>query len=277
MDYEGTFQSSDGLEFYKRGWLPEGDARANVVLIHGYGEHCSRYAHAGAAFKRAGFGVHTYDQRGYGHSPGRRAYVERFDTLLEDLDTYMAHVEPLLDGKPWFLMGHSMGGLIVASYAETRTIAARGLIFSSPFLAFNDDVPAILFPLAKLLGTVAPWLPVSGVDNQYLSRDPEVVKAADVDPLAYHGKVVARTGAQFNMAITRAREHFGAIALPSLILHGSADKVVPAAGSRLLHERCGARDKTLRIFEGGYHELWNDLCKEEFLALVCEWILQRIP
>ena len=275
MDYEGQFKSRDGLDFYERRWDADDEARTNLVLIHGYGEHCSRYEHVAKAFNARGMTVHTYDQRGYGHSPGKRAYIHDFNQLLVDLETYLEHIGPRLEGKPWFMMGHSMGGLLLASYAETHTVEARGLVFSSAFLAFADDVPAFLLVLAKLLGTLTPWLPVARVDNTGLSRDPAVIEAADNDPLAYHGMVRARTGAQFNVAITRACANFEAITAPAYIIHGTDDRVVGNSGSYLLHERCGSQDKTITIYEGGFHELWNDLEKDAVLAAIGDWILER--
>ncbi len=274
MFYEGKFKAQDGVELYECRWEAEA-ARANLVLIHGYGEYCGRYEHVAQGFARAGITVHSLDQRGYGRSPGKRAYIDRFDGLLEDFDAYMANVRPRLNGLPLFLMGHSMGGLVLTRYAETRPLDAQGLVFSSPFLAFSDDVPKFLIALADILGTLAPWLPVGGVDNTGLSRDPAVVAAADADPLAFHGKVRARTGAQFNAAIKQAHAEFSKITLPAMIIHGGSDKVVSNAGSRALHAGCGSADKTFKIYEGGYHELWNDLEKDAVLAAIRDWILAR--
>lgn len=273
--YEGTFRTKDGTDLYECRWDAVGERRAHLILIHGYGEYCGRYAHVAKAFNEAGICVHSYDQRGFGHSPGKRAYIARFDTLLEDLDACLEYLRRRLTGKPLFMMGHSMGGLLLARYAETRTLNAHGLVFSSPFLAFADDVPKFLLKLANVLSVIAPWLPVGGVDNTGLSRDPAVVAAADADPLAFHGKVRARTGAQFNDAITRAHAEFQKITLPAYVLHGSADKVVSPAGTKVLYERCKSQDKTLKIYEGGYHELWNDIIKEEVIAGIRDWILAR--
>jgi len=275
MDYEGSFRSRDGLDFFERGWEPESPARACIVHLHGYGEHCSRYAEMARALNGAGFSVHTYDQRGFGKSPGRRAYLRGFDVLLTDLDAFLAHVKPRIAGKPWFFMGHSMGGLVLASYVETRNVDARGLIFSSPFLGFNDNVSPLVLKVAGILGALTPWLPVSSVDNTRLSRDRKVVEEADRDPLSFHGYVRARTGGQFNSAITRARAGFHDINAPLYIIHGTDDALVPVEGSKLLYERCGSKDKTLKIYEGGYHELWNDLDKQDVFAGICEWLSAR--
>ena len=276
MAEEGYFTSRDGLDFFERRWAPDGEAQAHIVLIHGYGEHCGRYGHVAQAFNEGGLAVHAYDQRGFGRSPGKRAYIRDFDGLLLDLDHFVDHVRPRFGGKPWFLMGHSMGGLVLARYVETRTVDARGLVFSSALLAFGEDVPRFLLPLASVLGTFAPWLPVASVDNTGLSRDPTVVEAADNDPLCFHGRTCARTGAQFQRAIQAACADFEAITAPLYVIHGAEDRIVGNAGSRLLHERCGSEDKTLKIYEGGYHELFNDLEKEAVIAGMRDWMLARI-
>jgi acylglycerol lipase len=276
MEHEGRFQSSDGMEFYERRWEPGGDVRANVVLVHGYGEHCSRYGHVAGVLNACGIAVHTYDQRGFGQSPGKRGYIADFDVLVNDLGTFLDHVKPRLAGRPWFFMGHSMGGLVMARYVETQPVDVTGLVFSSPFLAFPDDVPRILLGLANVLGRLTPWLPVGQVEFSRISRDPAVVDAANHDPLAFHGKILARTGAQLHAGITRTQADFEAIVQPAYIIHGVEDTLVPVSGTRLLHERCRSTDKTLTIYEDGYHELWNDLDKDAVIAAIADWITARI-
>lgn len=277
MEHEGHFQTRDGQEFYERRWDAEVEVPTHLVLVHGYGEHCSRYAEVAQRLNANGITVHTYDQRGFGRSPGKRAAIGDFDLLLQDLDDYLEFVRPRFDGKPWFVMGHSLGGLVLTRYLETRTVDARGVVFSSPFLAFSDDVPEWLLSLANVLGTLVPWLPVGRVDNSGLSRDPAAVEAADNDPLSYHGWVHAGTGRQFHRAITQACAEFGKITLPAYIIHGGEDRVVSKEGSVLLHDGIQSEDKALKIIEGGYHELWNDLDKVAVIDGIAEWVLGRVP
>jgi len=276
MEHEGRFRARDGQEFYERRWGAEGGGPTHLVVVHGYGEHCSRYAEVAQRLNANGITVHTYDQRGFGRSPGKRAAIGDIENLLCDLDDYLEFVRPRFDGKPWFLMGHSLGGLVLTRYLETRTVDARGAVFCSPFLAFSDDVPEWLLSLANVLGTLVPWLPVGGVDNSGLSRDPAAVEAADKDPLSYHGWVRAGTGRQFQRAITQACAEFQAISLPAYIIHGTADRVVSKEGSVLLHDGIQSTDKALEMVEGGYHELWNDLDKTAVIDGIGEWILARL-
>lgn len=275
MHSENAFKTGNGLELYAQQWLPDSATRARLVLLHGFGDHSSRYEHVAARLNTAGVSVHTYDQRGHGKSPGRRAFISRFEDLLEDLDAFLKWSAKDLADAPLFLMGHSMGGMVLTRYAQTRTLDAAGLVFSSPFLGFPDDVPKILLKLASVLSAVLPGLPVGGVDNRGLSRIAEVVTAADADPLAFHGRVAAKTGAQFYETIQAAEKNYAAITLPALVLHGEADRVVPCAGGVRLFEGLGSADKTLRLFPGGYHELWNDLDQEAFLREVTGWIGAR--
>jgi len=270
MDYESKFKTRDGLELYERGWAPDEDVVGRVVFVHGYGEHCSRYEEMARVLNESGFSIHTYDQRGFGHSPGRRGEVGDFGALVEDLDAFVAYLRPRLEGKPWFLMGHSMGGLVLAHYAETREVEAGGLVFSSPFLAM--DAPAVLLKVSGVLAALMPWMPVAQVEYEGRSRDPEAVKEAREDPLIFAGPVRARTGAEFNRAVNAARAGFSKISLPVYIIHGGADRIVPDVGSRMLYAQCSAADKSLKIYDDGYHELWNDLEKAAVLSEVCEWL-----
>ena len=276
MHETASFGARSGLTLFEQRWIPDGPLRAHVVLLHGFGDHSSRYGYAVERLNGAGMAVHAYDQRGHGKSPGRRAYVERFELLLEDLDDYLAHARPRFGSLPWFVMGHSMGGMVLARYAETRRLDARGLVFSSPFLGMNPDVPPVLLKLASLLSVIAPWLPVGQVDNTGLSRDPEAVRAADNDPLTFHGKVAARTGAEFHRTIQLCDREYNRIQTPSLVFHGTQDRVVPPAGSQKLHDGLGAADKTVKYYEGGYHELWNDTCRAQVLDDVVDWLEKRL-
>lgn len=276
MSAEGRFQSRDGLEFFERRWEPADVARGNLVLLHGYGEHCGRYDYTARALNEIGLSVHAYDQRGHGRSPGKRGYIRRFDLLLEDLDCYLAHVGGRLAGRPLFLMGHSMGGLVLALYAQRRKVDVRGLVFSSAFVAIPGDVSRLLIGLAGVLGRLTPWLAVARVDSKAIARDPAVVEAYEKDPLVHHGKILARTGAQLNGAIGRAHAGFEAITAPVYIIHGAEDRLVPAEGSRQLHARCRSADKTCIIYEGAYHELLNDREKDTVLADLCAWLGERL-
>lgn len=275
MMREGQFTASGGARLYERRFLAADLLQANVAIIHGYGDHCARYDWVMGRFRDAGVSSFSYDQRGHGRSPGKRGYVFRFEDFLDDLEVFLRHIAPDLGGRPLFLMGHSMGAMVLARYAQTRVVAARGMVFSSPFLAFNDDVPKFLMALGPYIARVAPWLPAARVDTAGLSRDSAVIAAAEADPLGYHGRVAIHTGAEFYRTIQAVERDYSRITTPALILHGADDRIVSVSGARALYEHIPAADKTLDVFEGGYHELWNDLEKERFISEVIAWVSAR--
>ncbi|HOL20477.1 MAG TPA: lysophospholipase [Candidatus Hydrogenedens sp.] len=264
-------------KFYRRTWLSEENKKiANIILIHGYGEHCSRYDYMSEMMNKQGINVFSYDQRGFGHSPGKRAWINDFNELLDDFDIFLNVIKEEIISLPTFFMGHSMGGMVLARYVETRpNCSAKGLIFSSPFLALNEDVPKFLLKLSGILATVLPWVPVSRVDNTALSKDLDVVKRADEDPLGYHGSVKAYTGYVFYKVIQEIQRDFKLIKLPTIILHGKKDQIVPFSGSINLFENITSEDKAIHLFENGYHELWNDYEKDEMIGKICGWVSER--
>lgn len=272
MAVEGHFKSFDGGEFYERRWLVEGEPRANLLIIHGFGEHCGRYDAIAEYMNEAGLNVYGLDLRWHGRSPGKRGHVEDFSLFLRDLDAWRAHLADALEGKPLLVLAHSMGGLLCTTYLEQRDFHPDAVVFSSSFLAMEDVSPTLL-AVAGILSKLTPWLPVATLDSTAVSRDPEVVAAYQNDPLVYHGKINARTGEQFNTAVGRARVDAAKITAPAYIIHGSDDRLVPHLGSEYLHKHISSTDKTIEIYKNGYHELMNDVIRDEVLAPLRAWLL----
>lgn len=274
MLVENYFSTPDGVRLFQRRWDAE-DSRADLVLLHGYGDHSWRYDELARYFASRGITVHSFDQRWHGRSDGKRGRITRFDQLQDDLDVYLDHIKGDLRHTPPFFMGHSMGGLLLARYAETRKPATHGLIFSSPFLQFSPDIPAWLIAISGFLGTYTPWMPVSRGDNMQLSRDPKIQEIADKDEYGLNGFVYAKTGLEFAIAHKAAADAYGEITSPALVMYGTGDSVVSPAGGQALYDGCASADRTLKVFEGGYHELFNDLEKQVFFETAADWILAR--
>jgi alpha-beta hydrolase superfamily lysophospholipase len=276
MPLESQFDVGPGGPLYAVSWMPSEAPRAHVVLAHGYAEHCRRYDRVATALNAAGYAVHAYDHRGHGKSPGPRGYVGRFDQLADDLAAFRAHVSPRIGDAPHFLLGHSMGGLVLARHVQRHGAgAARGLIFSSPLLAVGPEVSPMLVKVAALLGRLTPRLPVLALDSAAISRDPTEVRAYDADPLVYHGKIVARTGAQFNEAIQAAQAQLDRLTAPIYAFHGTADRLAPISGSRLLAAGAASTDKTLQEYAGAYHELFNEPEREAVQSALLAWLGAR--
>ncbi|GMU91079.1 MAG: lysophospholipase [Candidatus Hydrogenedentota bacterium] len=266
---------SGGVHLNARRWKVE-NAKATVVITHGYGHHGSSFAEAAERLNAAGLSVFAWDQRGHGKSEGERGYIESFDHTIGDLGAFLLRIRDRVVGKPLFLMGHSLGCLAVALYCIDDEPDVRGIIMSSGLLKIPDHVPKVLQKVAGVLGEFTPKLPVQRVNVEATSRDPAAVQTLRDDPLRYGGWMHARSGAEIAKAVARLQDSMDRLSHPMLIMHGSDDRLTDSEGSRELYARARATDKTLRIFEGGYHELYNDLDKERFYRELIEWVNTRV-
>ncbi|MCP4642102.1 MAG: alpha/beta hydrolase [bacterium] len=270
--FEGSFKGSDGVDLYEWRWAPEGECKAAVVIVHGYGHYGGSFASVAQHLNSHGYAVYAFDQRGAGRSSGKRGAVKSFDTTLNDMDCYLKHIASEVDAVPTFLLGHSYGGLILANYVVSRKPDVKGLLFSSALVKMGDDVSKALQALAGILAVLTPWLPVTKVDVSGISRDPEIVAHAMDDPHGYYESMTAQTGAQIANAIKRIQGTMDQIALPMLLLAGTGDRIVDCKGSQQLHDSAASTDKTLKLYEDGYHELYNDIIKDEFLGDIVAWL-----
>jgi alpha-beta hydrolase superfamily lysophospholipase len=272
---QGSFLTADGLRLETSFWDPPQHTRAVVVVVHGLGDHRGRYHHLAERLTAHGYATASYDQRGFGRSEGPRAYVASFGLYGEDLGRFLELVRGRHAKVPLFLLGQSMGGLIVADFALQHPGAARGLILCSP--AIMTEVAALLQRMSAFAGRVLPRVPTVALDLSQLSRDPEVVRAAREDPHYYGGRIPARTGAEMIAAMHRVQDKAATLSMPLLILHGSADKITAPAGSKLLYERASSTDKTLRIYDGLYHETFNEPEQAQVFEDVIAWLDTHTP
>lgn len=272
----GTIVTEDGLRLYTQKWIPKESPDAVVALVHGYAEHCGRYDTVASTFIHRGAAVYAYDQRGYGRSQGMRAYVDNFDDYLDDLALFLQHVRTQRPNLPLFVFGHSMGGLIVLKYALDRSLSARGLMLNGPAIEINPSLAPFLRWIAQFLGRLVPTLPTTRSPEDAISRDPTVVEEAKDDPLNYHGRVLARTGAEMLRAGEEVRTRMANLKHPFLVLHGTADSLASPEWSRRLYEQAAAEDKTLKLYEGLYHETYHEPEKDEVLRDLGDWLSARM-
>lgn len=279
---ETKLTSADGLKLFAQTWQPDTPAKAYIALVHGLGEHSGRYAHVAAHLAQHGYATHTFDLRGHGRSPGQpRGYVNSFDDYLADVEVLLTSVKTVAKQQPIFLMGHSMGGAIATLYTITRQPnqthgLLRGLVLSSAALKLDDSVPPILVKLSGVISKIAPTLPTMKIDTATISRDPEIVGNAGSDPLCYYGGTRARTGAELIRAISLIGAGAGSITLPIFLFHGTADKLTSPEGSKQVYAKVASADKTLKLYEGAYHETLNDLCKAQVLDDLTQWLDARV-
>jgi acylglycerol lipase len=270
---DGRLDGAGGIELYWQAWLPSSEARAVVVISHGVSEHSARYAHVGERLAGAGYAAYAVDHRGHGRSQGKRVIVDA-DEVVADLRAFIDFAAARHPGKPVFLLGHSMGAAIAIACAVRHQDALEGLLLSGA-LADPDTASPVTRALSRVLSKLTPGLGVYQVDASRISRDPEVVRAYQQDPLVHRGKLPARTVAELTGAVARFPEEVPTLHLPLLVMHGGSDSLTTLAGSRMVHERASSSDKTLEIYDGLWHEILNEPEKERVISEMIEWLDAR--
>ncbi len=267
---EEDFTSAGGVRIHMRSWDPEGAPRAVIAICHGVNSHGGQHAWTAEQLTARGFAVFALDLRGRGKSEGERFYVEDIAEYVADVRGLIGIARERHPGLPVYLLGHSAGGVVSCTYALDHQDEIDGLICES--FAFQVPSSAI-----KGLSHVAPKLGVLALKMEDFSRDPAAVAALKADPLTKDEKQPAATVAALVRADERLHDNFDKITLPVLILHGTDDRATVCRGSEFFHEHAGSADKTLKLYEGHYHDLLNDIGKEEVLADITGWIEARLP
>ncbi len=271
----GSFAGHGGLKLFEQSWRPMGATRGVVVVVHGLKDHSSRYEAFAEAAVRRGYAVYAFDLRGHGRSEGIRVYTSAFDDYLADLGIFLKRVRAKEPDAAPFLLGHSMGGAIATLHAMAHGAELRGVLLSGA--ALQSDVSAATVTGTKVIAAVAPRAGVFQLDLDDFSRDPTTVWEGRVDPLIYQEPAPARTAREVLGAIDRIQEHMEDLTAPALIMHGGADKVTPPEGSRALYRRARAEDKTLRIYEGLFHDLLHEPERAQVTRDVLEWLDRHTP
>jgi alpha-beta hydrolase superfamily lysophospholipase len=267
----GSFKGQGNFDLYYRGYLPPGKPRAVLLVVHGLAEHSGRYTNVVNYFVPRGYAIYGFDQRGHGRSEGLRGYVEKFSEYISDLKTFFDMVQKHSDEK-LFIVGHSVGGTIAAAYSLQHQDELAGLILSGPTITPGSSLSPIKIMLARLLSLVMPKLGVDVIDATALSQDQAVVAAYINDPLVYHGKIRARLGAELIKAMKSLSGQMPALHLPVLILSGTGDRLSNPEGSRLLYERITSKDKTLKLYDGFYHEIFNEPGRGQVFGDIESWL-----
>jgi alpha-beta hydrolase superfamily lysophospholipase len=266
--------SRDGLQLYAQAWAPDGEPQAVVCLVHGIGEHSGRYAYVAGRLTAAGYAVLAYDQRGHGRSPGPRGHTPSFDHLLDDIGLLLDQAERLYPDLPCFLYGHSLGGGLVLNFAIRRQPQIAGVISTSPSLRQTKPSPALQLALGRILYRLAPsFTMASGLELAAISRDPEVVRVYQADPLV-HNRVSAQLGIDLIDTGQWALDHAAEFPVSLLLIHGAADRITSPEASREFAARAPG-DVSLHILEGAYHETHNEPEKDHMTQIVIDWLAER--
>ncbi len=274
--FETHWKSNDDLNLYARGWEPEEKPpEAVVCLVHGLGEHISRYARVAEALTGGGFALMGADLRGHGRSEGKRGHFPSIELVMQDIDILLEQARKRYPKIPLFLFGHSLGGVLVLYYCLKRNPGLQGIIASASALRTEVENQPVKIFLAKLLKPFFPGLSMpSTLNPDDISRNKEVVQAYKNDPLVQH-KITLGFGKTMIAVNKWTREHAGEFSLPLLIMHGKADKIAFLSGSAEFAEKAG--DKcTLMVWDDAYHELHNEPEQEEVFETMLSWMRGKI-
>jgi len=250
--------------------------RATVLLVHGLGEHSGRYQHVAAALVERGIAVWAPDHPGHGESPGRRCHIDRFDEFFTGLDELCDEIEATHPGVPAFIVGHSLGGLITGIYLLSKQSRFAGAAFSGAAFEVPEPPGAVAVFINRLVAAIIPTLGVLQLDPGEVSRDAEVVRRYREDPLVHDGKISARLVVELFGAMETLRERSRELCLPVLVMHGEADVMTPAKGSQRFFEAVGSEEKTLRLYPGLYHEIFNEPEQAQVIGELGDWLDARI-
>src|SRR5258708_6381938 len=270
-----TFKASDGLNIFFRSWRPQATPRGVVAVVPAFNSHSGYYEWVAEQLTAEGLAVYAVDLRGRGRSDGERFYVEKFAEYVGDVSALVKLAKSRDSGVPVYLLGHSAGGVVSCLYTLENQSELAGLICES--FAFQVPAPDFALAVFKGLSHVAPHAHVLHLKNEDFSRDPKAVRTMNEDPLIAHETQPTQTLAEMVRADERLKAEFPHITLPGMILHGTADKATKPSGSQLVYDTAGSSDKTLKLYDGGFHDLLHDTDRQTVMSDVRRWITARLP
>jgi len=274
---EGTFKGYKEVTLYYRYWLPDGHPKAVILFCHGATIHSGFYSNLAAYLSERSFAVYAPDLRGHGKSEGQRCYLDRFDDYLLDLRKFIKHVDQEQQDRKMFLVGHSMGGYIAGFYASRYKDEVAGLVMASTgTIGSTLGVPKVLIAMAGISSALTPRLGINYLPEEGFSRDKTIMTAFKHDPLVYHGRLPARWGAEMLKMLKELPSRVTEIKAPVLIMHGSCDSFNVPEGSSILLDLVSSKDKTLKLYEGLYHDIFNEPEKEMVMNDLLIWLNARV-
>ena len=272
---ESLIPGARGDDLFRREWLPSERPECVVVLVHGLAEHSGRYEGMGAWLAERGCAVQAYDHLGHGRSAGVRGHLRRFSHYLDDLEVVLRFVADRHPDSPRFLVGHSMGGLIVSSLASGRRPDVAGIITSGAALQLGSVISRVSLIAVRVLSRALPRLRFSAeLDPAGLCTDPDVVRRYVEDPLVFQ-RITLSMARELFVAMDRAIDGAHRIDRPMLMLHGEADPICAVAGSRAFFDQLRSPDCDLVTYPGLLHEIFNETTRERVYEDILAWLRQR--
>jgi acylglycerol lipase len=272
---DDSFVGARGLRIHTRTWLPAGAPTGVVIIAHGFAEHGGRYAAVAERLVAAGIAVRAPDHRGHGRSEGKRTSIVRFDDYVDDLTTVIAQARARWPSVRLVLLGHSMGGLIALDLAVRPGGPLDGLVLSAP-AACPREVSRLTLAIGRALSRVAPNTGVLRLPLNRISRDPAVVDAYNNDPLVFRTPIRARLGTEMLDAMERVDAGLPSLRTPLLVMQGTADGLVDPGCGPHIYDRAGSPDKTLKMYDGLWHEIFNEPERDHVLNDLTAWLRSHL-
>ena len=269
---ENYFKDTKNRKIYYQVWLPEETPKAIVLIIHGLAEHSGRYSEVASELNNDRYAVYGLDHIGHGKSEGRRVFIENFQDYLKNINQFFEIIRSSNNKLPIFILGHSMGGLIVANYLLEYQSDLSGAILSSPALKPPKNISKTTILLGNILSAIAPKLGVMKLNSAHISTNQSITNSYKEDPLVHKGKVSARLSTEMLKAMKHVETNAEIIKLPIMIMQGSNDKIVDPDGAKAFYNYTCSKDKMLKIYEGLYHEILNEPDNKEIIKDLNSWL-----
>jgi len=274
---EDTFKGDKGLNLFYQCWLPDKKPKAVLLVVPGAAEHGGRYKNLVNYFVPRDYAICALDTQGHGRSEGQRCYIDRFSDYIDDIKIFFDIIHQKYADRKIFLVGHSVGATISVAYAVKHQRGLAGLIVSGMFLKPGSSISQVLKPVAPLISFLFPKMGVvTRLDATAISQDKAVVDAYVNDPLVHRGRIPARFGAELIKTVDKLPSLIPGIKLPIIIMHGTKDRLSKPEGSQMLYDLVGSSDKTLKLYEGFHHEIFNEPGHLQVMADVEAWLATRI-
>jgi len=273
---EARFNEHKDTTLYYQFWLPAKGIKAVLLIVHGLAEHSGRYMNVVNYFVPKGYAVCGFDYQGHGRSEGLRGYVKRFSSYLDELGAFLGIVRDMYPENKIYIVGHSIGGTIATTFATNHQDDFDGLILSGATIKPGASLSRVKIVMANFLSLTLPRVGVDIIDTSTISRNKAVVDAYINDPLVYHGKISARLGVELIRAMQELTHQMPQIKLPILIMHGADDQLCNPKGSLMLYKRVSSPDKTLKLYDGLYHEIFNEPEREQVFNDMEAWLAARM-
>lgn len=272
---ESVYQTQRGQNlatYYKASAV---ESRNAILFFHGYAEYLTRYRSFIDRLSREGYHVFGLDHHGHGKSDGKPGLINSFDTLIEDASEWYTSINKDNPDFTWSVFGHSMGGGVALQFTLEHQEELKNLILSGPLVMLPDETSGALRFFGNLAASMFPSMPLIPIDFDAICRDPEVVRRYKEDPLIYSGKVRARTAIELDAFTSRIQARLSEIILPVWIGHGDLDRITNPLGSKLLHQKSESKDKTLKLYNGLFHEILNEPESEVVIHDIVMWLKKR--